>query len=379
MTIPFYIMHLDIRSPGNVLVNHKDGGHLLNCMCDLTQFVVSCILTDTSAAALAEIFMAQVVLSFGMVAIVVVDADNRFRSTFEAMCKSLKLTFWPLARGNHKGNSVERYHRFLNKTQTIAGQDRNTNEVFHQKAKTSQYGWNSSPIDDTDIPRCVAALGREFRFPLDVELLEQPCLNDKNNSALFHYLRNVSCNSKFAVSVLQILLEERRTAHRERHNKDRVAVKFNVGDVVKAHVQVQSKLSTGEVGKLSYAARGPFTIVEDLGGDSYHVQRYNDRDSAIRKYKGTDLYLLPPAIFPSDPLDTMDVRYLNYSNAPIVHPLKKALKIEVYNDMIFDKPPNLQSDSTDNLAVTWMNWLWNPTRFHNMYLRQIFSKRVKRL
>ena len=120
VTIPFYIMHLDIWSPGNVLADHKNGGHLLNCMCDLTQFVVFCILTDTTAAALSEIFMSQVVLSFGMVAIVVVDADSRFRSTFEAMCTMLKLTFWPLARGNHKGNSVERYHGFLNKAHTIA-------------------------------------------------------------------------------------------------------------------------------------------------------------------------------------------------------------------------------------------------------------------
>ena len=70
----------------------------------------------------------------------------------------------------------------------------------------------------------------------------------------------------------------------------------------------------------------------------------------MRKYKGTDLYLLPPAIFPSDPIDTMDARYLNYSNAPIVHPLQKALKIEVYNDMFFEKPPALHSDSTDKFS-----------------------------
>ena len=57
--------------------------------------------------------------------------------------------------------------------------------------------------------------------------------------------------------------------------------------------------------------------------------------------------MLPAAIFPSDPLDTMDVRYLNYSNAPIVHPFKKALKIEVYNDMVFDEPSTLQSKSLD--------------------------------
>ena len=58
----------------------------------------------------------------------------------------------------------------------------------------------------------------------------------------------------------------------------------------------------------------------------YHVKRYNDANSAVRKYKGTDLYLLQPAIFPSDPLDTMDVRYLNYFNALVISPLKNHLK-----------------------------------------------------
>ena len=136
----------------------------------------------------------------------VVDADSRFRSTFEAMCKLLKLTFWSISRGNHKGNSVERYHSFLNKTQTIRGQDRGMYEVFHQNIKTSQYAWNNAPIDDTDIPRCVAAVGREFRFALDIELLDQPSLNNKEHSTLFHYLRNISCNSQFSISVLQTLI-----------------------------------------------------------------------------------------------------------------------------------------------------------------------------
>ena len=81
--------------------------------------------------------MEQVILNFGMVAVVVVDNDNRFRITFEDMCKILKLTFWPLSRGNHKGNSVERYHRFLDKPQTISGQDRESNAVYHQNIKTS--------------------------------------------------------------------------------------------------------------------------------------------------------------------------------------------------------------------------------------------------
>ena len=63
-------------------------------------------------------------------------------------------------------------------------QCRGTHQVFTENA-TSQYAWNSAPIDSTDIIRSVAAVGREFRFPLDVELLDIPTLlNDNNNTAL---------------------------------------------------------------------------------------------------------------------------------------------------------------------------------------------------
>ena len=89
---------------------------------------------------------------------------------------------------------------------------------------------------------------------------------------------------------------------------------------------LQSKLDKGEVSKLSYRARGPFQIIEDLGSDSYNIKGYNDANSTVRKYKGTDLYLLPSAIFLSDHLDTMDVWYLNYSNASVISPLNRALK-----------------------------------------------------
>ena len=115
-------------------------------------------------------------------------------------------------------------------------------------------------------------------------------------------------------------------------------------------MQVQSKSEKGEVGKLSCKARGPFVTLENLGNDSYHVQRYNDADSAVRKHKGTELYLLPPAIFPIDPLDTMDVRYLNYSNAPIISPLKKALNIDMYNAVHFGNPPVSHSESLDKFS-----------------------------
>ena len=108
-------MHIDIWSPLTVLHKNQEGCRLINDMCDLTQFVILSIKTDTKAESLAKLFMEEVVLSFGMVALVLVDADRRFRGAFEEMFKCLQITFWNLARGNHRINSVEKYHRFFKK------------------------------------------------------------------------------------------------------------------------------------------------------------------------------------------------------------------------------------------------------------------------
>ena len=250
-------MHVDLWSPGDTTSSINEKGYLMNSMCDLTQFVISSVTFDTTALELSQLlFMSDVILTFGMCApVIIVDEGSNFKVAFQEMCDILKITCWLLARGNHKGLSVERYHRFLNKTQTIAGNDRGTHAVFIQNSKTSQYAWNSAPIDDTDVTRCMAAVGREFLFvPLDIELASTPTLNDETKSALYHYLRQVSNNSAFVQSILAVLLEERHTTHRDRHNKGKTQPVFKVGDVVKAHVQVRSNIATGEVGKLSYHA-----------------------------------------------------------------------------------------------------------------------------
>ena len=84
--------------------------------------------------------------------------------------------------------------------------------------------------------------------------------------------------------------------------------------------------------KLSYQARGPFIITKVLGGNSFEVQRYGEPNSAPRKYKNTELYLLPLALLPYKVLDTIDELYLDYKNAPIVSPLLKLMRVELYND-----------------------------------------------
>jgi hypothetical protein len=311
-------------------------------MCDLSTFVVSSITNDTKAETLARVFIEQVVLTFGTCAVIVVDADSSFRGTFEAMCSILKIRFWALARNNHKGLSVEHYHRFLNKIVTISSEEHGSVQIIHQVYKLAQYAWNSATIHGTDITRSLVALGRDLLFPLDTELRPLPKLNDRNNTELFEYLRKMSNDSKFATEVVKILVEERRKSMRARVNSSKVQPSFKVGDVVKVHIQVQSSADNNRVGKLSYQIRGPYQIIKDHGNNSYDIQRYGDPNGAIKKHRACDLYLLPPNLYPSNPLDTMDQRFLNFEHSPIQNPLHRPLRIESRADRFLLPPTALQ-------------------------------------
>ena len=116
VTVPFWIMHVDLWSPGDTTSSINEKGYLMNSMCDLTQFVISSVTFDTTALELSQLlFMSDVILTFGMCApVIIVDEGSNFKVAFQEMCDILKITCWLLARGNHKGLSVETYHRFLN-------------------------------------------------------------------------------------------------------------------------------------------------------------------------------------------------------------------------------------------------------------------------
>ena len=159
------------------------------------------LIADATSDILGKIFLEQVAFTFGLVAVIVVDADSKFVSVFEDMCNRFGFIFWPLSRWNHKGFIVERHHRFLNNTQTIVGHDCGT-QFFIENSKTSQNVINSAPIDDTDINQCLATVSRHFKFPMDVALSSFPTMNDPDHSTLYNYLRDISNNALFATIVL---------------------------------------------------------------------------------------------------------------------------------------------------------------------------------
>ena len=108
-------MRVKLWAPGTALSKNLSGINLLNAMCDLMQFFVSYIPTETHVEHLAELFMENVVLLFVMFAIFDVDTNSWFKSIFKDMCAALGIIYSPIARGDHKSMRVENYHLFFNK------------------------------------------------------------------------------------------------------------------------------------------------------------------------------------------------------------------------------------------------------------------------
>jgi hypothetical protein len=191
-------------------------------MCDMTQFVFSTPSPVILASALASVFMQEVLLKIGFCVMVVVDDGIDFKGLFREMCAILKIRFHTVARGNHQDLVVERFHSFLNKSVTLATNDRdNIAEVYIPASALACYACNSSPIDGTYIVRSVPAVGREFRFPFDFEYVPSPTLMDDSAGAVHRYLSLAGSNGTFAAEVLKLLLEEKRMVAREKINEGR--------------------------------------------------------------------------------------------------------------------------------------------------------------
>ena len=121
---PFAILHVDFLIPGH----HTDSNSymaLINVMCDISQFVVIVPVPDESSTTLTSYFIQYVLLKFGLRHLIVLDDGISFN-----ICKAFYLKHNVLTKHNHRGLTVESFHRFFNKSVTIPAEERDTNDIF---------------------------------------------------------------------------------------------------------------------------------------------------------------------------------------------------------------------------------------------------------
>ena len=203
-------------------------------------------------------------------------------------------------------------------------------------------------ISPTNVSSChvghicsVLDIGRELKFPLDINLASTPTIISNPSESVAQYLRYLQRDVPFPHELLSYLVEDIQLIHRKQVNKKWQLVTCKPWDIVMVNVAVQSEWSSGRVEKLIYQSKGPFIIIENTGFSAYKVRRDGNVSSTVQKFMTYDLYMLPSVILLFEHISIPNMWYSNSNYALVNHPFHNTLDIETYNVNIFDdKPPS---------------------------------------
>ena len=164
---PMNTVHADFWQPGKNLGFEGESG-IMTVVCHMTMFAsVEPIKTPNSESFARVVY--KIMMQYGLANLIVTDPDTKFHKEFIGMCKLLQLPHHMIAKENYNAILVEQFYKFLNSGMRIFASERNTNRVFIEGAETLCYVWNSAPVTGTDLSRSLLVVGREFRFPINIE------------------------------------------------------------------------------------------------------------------------------------------------------------------------------------------------------------------
>ena len=121
------------------------------------------------------------------------------------------------------------------------------------------YAWNASPVDGMDIVRSSAAMGREFPFPIDLELGPNPTIREEGQGAI-EYAESTLPMLKRQRELLRVINEERRARHREIKNAALTQSQFQEGDIVIVRAGKSNQTQRGRSQR-----KGSFSVRDHIG------------------------------------------------------------------------------------------------------------------
>ena len=126
-----------------------------------------------------------------------------------------------LDKRNHKGLTVETNNRFLNKSTTIAAEDRGINGIFDPTVAEVSYEWNSVPINGTDTLWSTL-------FTIDINIHVFPKITQKNSQIILDYLKRTNSFYYFSSTILKVLIED----HVDLVNNNKSLINLKLGNIV---------------------------------------------------------------------------------------------------------------------------------------------------
>ena len=222
---PWDLVFMDFWDPGEIpdATTDKADQKLLTYCDELTgacipQFVGRGITTQRLLQVAFQIF-----LQIGIPQVIFVDADTKFAGFFKSVFTQMLIPVIAVSRGNHKAVRNERFHRYLNKVQTINTADSGSLHRWVQGIFFAIYAWNADAADGTDIPRCIPAFGREFPFPIDIRPVSSAQGSTVGGQQLLDYMTSTFPLYQKQQEIHSLLIAERRRRHRELKNEGKSA------------------------------------------------------------------------------------------------------------------------------------------------------------
>jgi hypothetical protein len=331
--VPFDVVYLDIWSPGDMPDKYGNVKVLtfIDCM---TGFAMATFLTqgDIDARTLADAALTAFFGAVGLPRLVIVDADSLFAGVFKQLFQLLRIPVDAVSPENHKAIRNERFHRYLNKVQRINTADVDSLFRWKQGVLFSLYAWNAAPIDGTDLPRSLVAVGRNFPFPIDLTNATPRDGASEGEPALDHF-ESASPLLFQQRQLLIILNAERRQRHIDLRN-DGINKKrtFDPGDLVIVRKQVKSNTSKGISAKLLFKTRGPYRVIDMITPSSYRLQKLPflrglGRPGRLRKENQARMEKLPSSLILHRKVDGADTRFSQLHGQFAETPLYKWLGV----------------------------------------------------
>jgi hypothetical protein len=293
---------------------------------------------------------------------VVVDADGLFAGVFRAMCEALLIPCEAVARENHKANTCEQFRRLLNKVQRINTSDTGTQFRWKQAVAFASYAWNAAPIDGTDLPRCVVAVGKDFPFPIDVNTATARTLGPSASQQAVEIFDARFPLSQKQRELLDLLNKDRRQQHRDLKNEGQTERRFHPGNLVILRKQVQSKATQGFSAKLVFRPKGPYRVIDEANPGTYNLQRLpflqgGGKPGKIVKEAAFRMERIPSTLVLHKRTDGADSRFLALNQRPATAPLEKWLR--VIECGAYKKAAEEEDYAFEKLANMWSNEMEN--------------------
>ena len=247
---PFDVVCLDVWSPGIAGPQDKPSKSpskkLLTCVDYLTGYANGALINDETADSVTAAAFQHFFIPFGLPKIVIVDDGSTSADLVKKVCNQLQIRVHAVSKGNHRAILCERFHRYLNKVQKIHRTTVGNPDDWHTAMLLALYAWNAAPVDGTNITRSVAAIGREFPFPIEIqEDAPVEALASNTTEVVLERTEAFLPLLRKQQDIFRILSQDQRDHHRDLVNKNCKEWKFDVGDLVVVKVQVQSNKDHG--------------------------------------------------------------------------------------------------------------------------------------